>query len=67
MNLEAFPTLGTITEAQRVLRTSRNTIYRLIATGRLRTAKLADGGSSKTLIPKRSLERLISELEGGTP
>ncbi|MDB4984932.1 MAG: hypothetical protein JWN04_110 [Myxococcaceae bacterium] len=56
-----LPTLCSVDEAAKALRSSTRTIRRLLATGRLRAAKLAIGGSSKLLVPRIEIERLVRE------
>jgi len=60
ISLSELPSLCTLREAARALRTSPKTVGRLIATGRLRAARLALGGSSRVLIPRVELERLVA-------
>lgn len=59
--LPELPALCTATESASALRTSTRTIKRMVASGRLRAAKLALGGSSRLLIPRAELERLVAE------
>lgn len=59
-----LPPLVTVSEAISLLRLSRRHFYRLLAAGRLHAVKTADGGSSKHLIPKSSLEKYLRSLEG---
>jgi excisionase family DNA binding protein len=61
IELSDLPTLCTIDEAANALRLSTRAVRRLLATGRLRAAKLAIGGSSKLLVPRVELERLVRE------
>jgi excisionase family DNA binding protein len=51
----------TIGEAARELRCSERQVRRLLATGRLRATKLAMGGSSRALIARAELDRLLAE------
>ena len=53
----------TINEAAAALHCSTRNVRRLIATGRLRATKVANAGSSRLLITKRSVAAL---LEDGT-
>lgn len=64
LTVAELPTLATPAEAASVLRTSTRTIHRLIAHGRLRPAKLASGGSSRLLIHRSAIERLIADMDG---
>jgi excisionase family DNA binding protein len=58
--LSELPTLCTVAEAAKALRQSVYTVHRYIAAGRFRAARL-DSGSSRVLIPRSELERLVSE------
>jgi excisionase family DNA binding protein len=60
ITLPALPALCTLKEAASALRMSTRTVQRYIACGRLRAARL-DSGSSRLLIPRAELERLIRE------
>jgi excisionase family DNA binding protein len=57
--------LATAAEACGVLRCSRRTLARLVATGRLRAAKRSHGGSSPLLIPRAELRRYLDALQPG--
>ena len=59
--LPELPSLCTIDEAAKALRSSTRTIRRLLASGRLRAAKLNLGGSARVLVPRIELERLIGQ------
>jgi excisionase family DNA binding protein len=61
IELPELPTLCTVAEAATALRSSTRTVRRLLATGRLRAAKLRLGGSSRVLVPRGELERLVRE------
>lgn len=63
MNIELaeLPTLCTLAEAAKALRSSPRTVRRLLAAGRLRAAKLSLGGSARVLVPRVELERLVRE------
>ena len=50
-----------VAEAARALRCSSRTVRRMVATGRLRAAKLGDGGSSRVLIARAEVRRLLRE------
>lgn len=54
-----LPALVTMPEAAEALRVTTRTVQKLLARGELRAAKLA-GGSSKLLIPRAELERLVA-------
>jgi excisionase family DNA binding protein len=51
----------TAREAATLLRCSDRKVRRLIATGLLPKAKLANGGSSRVLIPRAALESFIAD------
>jgi excisionase family DNA binding protein len=51
----------TLREAAKALRCSERKTRRLLATGRLRAAKLATGGSSRLLIARAEIDRLLAE------
>jgi len=55
------PLAVSVSDAARLLSVSRDTIYRLIQTGKLRTVKL----NGRRVVPMRELERLLEE--GGEP
>lgn len=61
IELPELPSLCTVDEAAKALRSSTRTVRRLLATGRLRAAKLALGGSSRLLVPRVEIERLVRE------
>lgn len=61
ITLQSLPDICTIAEAAHALRTSARTIRRMISMGRIRPAKLSLGGSSRVLIARSELERLVSE------
>lgn len=51
----------TVVEAMQILHCSERQVRRLIAQGRLRVAKVTNGrGSSRVLIPRAELEKLLS-------
>lgn len=55
--------LLTLTEVAEQLRCSPSTVRRLIATGRIRAAKLTAGpGSARNLIPAAEIVRLLTDL-----
>lgn len=56
-----LPALCRLDEVATALRTSKRTVRRLIASGRLRVARLEIGGSSRVLIPRAELERIVQE------
>jgi excisionase family DNA binding protein len=61
VELSELPSLCTAEEAARALRTSSRTIKRMVSRGQLRVAKLAIGGSSRVLVPRVELERVVRE------
>lgn len=58
-----LPPIITTDEALSLLRTSRRNFYRLVASGRLRTLKQAEGGSARHLIPRTEFARYLRSLE----
>jgi len=62
--LDGLPKILTSPEVQGVLRTSRRNLYRLVASGRIHAVRAAEGGSSRLLIPKTSLEKYLRALDG---
>ncbi len=57
----SLPRMLSLKEAAEVLRTSERNVRRLISTGRLRATKLGTGGSSRVLIARVELDRLLAE------
>lgn len=55
------PARLTLKEAADMMRCSQRNVRRLLATGRLRSAKLSTGGSSRVLIARSDIERLLQE------
>jgi len=55
--------LLTAPEAGAVLRTSKQSVRRLVRAGRLQAVRLAETGSSKILIPRASIEKYLRSLE----
>jgi excisionase family DNA binding protein len=51
----------TVIETAEILRCSPRQVRRLIALGRLRASKLEKGGSSRVLIARSEVDRLIAE------
>jgi excisionase family DNA binding protein len=51
----------TVVETAEILRCSPRQVRRLIAVGRLRAAKLGQGGSSRVLISRGDIDRLLAE------
>lgn len=51
----------TVAETAEILRCSPRHVRRLIALGRLRASKLEKGGSSRVLIARSEVDRLIAE------
>jgi len=62
--LEGQPALMTVPEVCSTIRTSRRNLYRLIASARLESLKQTEGGSSRLLIPRESVERYLLALAG---
>lgn len=58
---EPRPGRLTVTEAAEELRCSGRHVRKLVAQGRLRAEKASLGGSSRTLIPRAEIERLLTE------
>ena len=50
-----------VSEAADLLRCSARSVRRMLSTGRLRASKLASGGSSRLLIARAEVERLLRE------
>ncbi len=59
----ALPPLVTVKEAMHLLRSSKPTVYRLAAAGRLRAVRASERGSSPMLFPRSELERFLRSLE----
>jgi excisionase family DNA binding protein len=59
IDLADAPHLLRVPEAAEILRCSDRQIRRLIATGRLRAARIAPAGSSRVLIPRDAAANLI--------
>lgn len=62
LQVEDLRPLSDIAEVADILNTSTKTIRRLVARRKLVPARLAEGGSSKLLFPKREVLRLVAEL-----
>ncbi|MEO8905517.1 MAG: helix-turn-helix domain-containing protein [Polyangiaceae bacterium] len=58
-----LPPLVTVEELVTLLRTSRRQVYRLISDGRLPSVKQSEGGSSRNLVPRASVEKYLRGLE----
>ena len=52
----------TVAESAQVLGLSRNSIYRLAQTGKIRTART---GVRRVLVPRVEVERILRSNEGG--
>ena len=52
----------TVSEVARELRQSERSVRRLVATGRLQAAKTMQGGSSRVLVSRASLDALLGQL-----
>jgi excisionase family DNA binding protein len=63
LDVAELGSLATASEACTVLRCSRRTLARLVATGRLRAAKRAERGSSPLLVPRAELQRYLAGLQ----
>jgi excisionase family DNA binding protein len=62
--LEELPALLTIKECADVCRVTTKTINRWIGEGRIKSFKLTDGpGSSKRLVPRNELIKMLRESE----
>lgn len=59
-----LPPILTAAEACNVLRTSRRNLSRLVASGRIHALRPSEGGSSKLLVPRASVESYLRALEG---
>lgn len=59
-----LPDVCTLAEASKAVRLSRRTLTRLIRAERLKAARLTDGGSSRVLIPKEELAKLLHSMAG---
>lgn len=60
--LAGYPPLLTVQEAMGVIRTSRRNFSRLLADGRIKSVRAAEGGSSRHLIPRSELARYLRAL-----
>jgi len=58
----ALPELATVPEVMRVLRASQSSLYRLMATGRIRSIRTS--GGSRRLIPRSAIAEYLRRLEG---
>jgi excisionase family DNA binding protein len=58
--LAHLPPLCTVPEAAEALRTSPRNVKRWIASGRLLAARVVRSGGSRVLIPRSSIESLIT-------
>lgn len=61
--VEGLPPLLKTKEAAKVLRTTPRTLYRWIASGRIKTVKRPGGDASAVLIPKAALVAYLRSLE----
>ncbi len=60
--VKSLPPLCTVKEASTVLRISERHLRRMVDAGRLRTLKNVDAGSSRVLVPRTELGRLLAEM-----
>jgi excisionase family DNA binding protein len=60
--LADLPRFLLVEETAKVLRVSRRTVARYIATGRIRVLKADDSGSCRVLVPRAELERYLRGL-----
>ena len=60
----SLPALCTTDEAMRLLRTSRRTLYRWIAAGKIKAVKTGAGGSSRVHVPRAAIAEYLAGLEG---
>jgi excisionase family DNA binding protein len=61
--LAGTPAILTTEELVVLLRMSRRQVYRLLTSGRIHAVKQAEGGSSRHLIPRSSVEKYLLSLE----
>lgn len=59
----AVPPLASISETGKALRKSKQTVRRLVRTGRLHGVRAVESGSSPVLIPRASIESYLRSLE----
>ncbi|HEX4341328.1 MAG TPA: helix-turn-helix domain-containing protein [Polyangiaceae bacterium] len=60
--IDGLPATLTTDEVCAALRMSRRNLYRLVGAGKIVARKMADGGSSRLLIPRAELERYLKSL-----
>lgn len=58
--VKPLPDRLTVDEAASELRCTTRHVRKLVAQGRLRGEKVSTGGSSRLLIPRREIERLLT-------
>jgi excisionase family DNA binding protein len=63
--VEGLPALLNVKEAAAILRNTPRSVHRMIASAKLHGVKYAEGGSSRTLIPRAELERYLRSLDVG--
>lgn len=61
--LAGTPAIMTVEELVSLLRVSRRQVYRLLSNGRIHAVKQAEGGSSRHLVPRSSVEKYLRSLE----
>ena len=59
-----LPDVCTLAEASQAVRLSRRTLSRLIRAERIKAARLTEGGSSRVLIPKEEIAKLLRSMAG---
>ncbi len=62
--LSGLPDLLTVAEVCATLRCAPRTVYRYIDRGRLKGVRPQESGSSKLLIPRGSVGKFLTSLEG---
>ena len=60
--LAEIPALAKISEVGKALRTSKQTVRRLVRTGRLHGVRAVEAGSSPVLISRSSVEHYLRSL-----
>ncbi|HET7545169.1 MAG TPA: helix-turn-helix domain-containing protein [Polyangiaceae bacterium] len=60
--IATVPALASIDETGKVLRKSKQTVRRLVRTGRLHGVRAVESGSSPVLIPRASIESYLRSL-----
>lgn len=55
--------LATVNETCAVLRTSTRNLRRMIATGRLKSVRARESGSSRVLVPRVEIEHYLRSLQ----